>query len=118
MLHIGVGVSTKTLTVLKYNDAKLGFVAEIELKQTENLLELLNANNIGISQSCGGFASCTTCRIIVTKGADSLPRREDLEAERAKERNFSDEERLACQVEIPKAPATDIEIIIANPSED
>lgn len=118
MLHIGVGVSTKTLTVLKYNDAKLDVVAEIELKQTENLLELLNANKISISQSCGGFASCTTCRIIVTKGADSLPARDDLEAARAKERNFSNEERLACQVEIPEALATDLEIIIANPSED
>lgn len=118
MLHIGVGVSTKTLTVLKYNDAKLGVVAEIELRQTENLLELLNANKIGISQSCGGFASCTTCRIIVTKGVDSLPARDDLEAELAKERNFSNEERLACQIEIPESPITDIEIIIANSSED
>lgn len=118
MLHIGVGVSTKTLTVLKYNDAKLGSVAEIELKQTENLLDLLNANKIGISQSCGGFASCTTCRIIVTKGLETLKSREELETERATERNFADNERLACQVEIPEAPATDIEIIIANPSED
>ncbi|MES2802338.1 MAG: 2Fe-2S iron-sulfur cluster-binding protein [Bdellovibrionota bacterium] len=118
MLHIGVGVSTKTLTVLKYNDAKLSVIAEIELKQTENILELLNANKIGISQSCGGFATCTTCRIIVTKGAEYLPAREELEEERAQERNFAPEERLACQVEISVATATDIEIIITDSNED
>ncbi|AZZ38393.1 hypothetical protein CIK05_15610 [Bdellovibrio sp. qaytius] len=84
------------------------------MKQTQNLLEFLNAHNVGISQSCGGFATCTTCRIIVTKGADSLPPRQELEAERALERNFSANERLACQVEIPSDAATDIEIILAN----
>lgn len=118
MLHIGVGVSTKTLTVLKYNDAKLGFVAEIELKQTENLLDLLNANKISISQSCGGFASCTTCRIIVTKGLETLKPREELEAERAKERSFADNERLACQLEIPIEGNEPLEIIITNSNED
>lgn len=113
-----VGLSTKTLTVLKYNDAKLEFVSEIQLKQTGNLLDLLNAHKIGISQSCGGFASCTTCRIFVTKGLAYLKPREELEAERAQERGFSDQERLACQVELPVDAPTDFEIIIANPSGD
>ena len=111
-------VATKRLSIFRYNDAKLFSVAEIEIKQTENLLELLNAHNIGISQSCGGFATCTTCRIIVTKGADCLPLRNEIEAERALERNFSQNERLACQVDIPAKPASDIEIIIANSIED
>ncbi len=118
MLHIGMAVATKTLSVLKYNDAKLISVAEIEIKQTQNLLDFLNAHNIGISQSCGGFATCTTCRIIVTKGAQCLPPRQDLETERAVERNFSENERLACQVELPADPQSDIEIIIANSIED
>lgn len=113
-----VGLSTKTLTVLKYNDAKLIFVSEIKFKQTVNLLNLLNAHKIGISQSCGGFASCTTCRIFVTKGLAFLKPREELEAERALERNFSEQERLACQVELPADADTDFEIIIANPTED
>lgn len=113
-----VGLSTKTLTVLKYNDAKLEFVSEIKFKQTENLLDLLNAHKIGISQSCGGFASCTTCRIFVTKGLQYIKPREELEAERAQERNFTPQERLACQIELPVEAATDFEIIIANPIED
>lgn len=113
-----MGLSTKTLTVLKYNDAKLEFVSEIKFKQTQNLLELLNAHKISISQSCGGFASCTTCRIFVTKGLEYLNPREGEEADRALERNFTDKERLACQVELPVDVATDFEIIIANPSGD
>lgn len=114
-------VATKTLSVLKFDSesssAKLKGVAEVEIKQAGNLLDFLNAHNIGISQSCGGFATCTTCRIIVTKGAMGLSLRNELEAERALERNFSDSERLACQVEI-LATDTDIEIIVANPIED
>lgn len=113
-----VDVPTKTLTVLKYNDAKLECVAEIDIKQTQNLLELLNAHNISISQSCGGFASCTTCRIFVTKGNETLKPCEDLEAERAIERNFAANERLACQVEIPAEGDVSLEIIIANSNED
>ncbi len=115
-------VATKTLSVLKYDaqssSAKLISVAEIEIKHTQNLLEILNAHNIGISQSCGGHATCTTCRIIVTKGAESLPPREEIEAERALERKFSANERLACQLEISTESKTDIEIIIANSIED
>lgn len=113
-----VGLSTKTLTVLKYNDAKLEFVSEIKFKQTQNLLELLNAHKIGISQSCGGFASCTTCRIFVTKGLECIAPREELESERAQERNFTAQERLACQIELPIEAASNFEIIIANPTED
>jgi ferredoxin len=113
-----VGHSTKTLTVLKYNDAKLDFVSEIKYNETQNLLDLLNAHKVGISQSCGGFASCTTCRIFVTNGLEYIKPREELEAERANERDFSLQERLACQIELPIDVDTDFEIIIANPSED
>lgn len=113
-----VDLSTKTLTVLKYNDAKLEFVSEIKFKQTENLLDLLNAHKISISQSCGGFASCTTCRIFVTKGLKFLNPREGVEADRARERNFTEQERLACQVELPVNVDGDFEIVIANPISD
>ena len=113
-----MGHSTKTLTVLKYNDAKLDFVSEIKYNETQNLLDLLNAHKVGISQSCGGFASCTTCRIFVTKGLEYIKPREELESERAIERGFSLQERLACQIELPIDVDTDFEIIIANPSED
>lgn len=113
-----MGHSTKTLTVLKYNDAKLELVSEINYSESKNLLELLNAHKVGISQSCGGFASCTTCRIFITKGIEYIKSREGLEAEQAHERNFAYTERLACQVELPAVGAPEFEIVVANPSED
>lgn len=113
-----MGHTTKTLTVFKYNDAKSEFVSEIKFKQTENLLDLLTAHKIGISHSCGGYATCTTCRIFVTKGLEYIKPREDLESERAIERGFTAQERLACQVELPIDVPTDFEIIIANPIGD
>lgn len=113
-----MGHTTKTLTVFKYNDAKSEFVSEIKFKQTENLLDLLTAHKIGISHSCGGYASCSTCRIFVTKGLEYIKPREELEYDRAVERGFTAQERLACQIELPMDVPTDFEIIIANSIED
>lgn len=111
-----MSLSTKTLKVFKDNNSHLEFVSEVELFESYNLLELLNAHNIGINQSCGGHASCTTCRVLVNKGAEFLASRNEQEEERASERSFMHHERLACQVELP-AGVTDFEIVIANPIE-
>ncbi len=88
-----VADSTKTLTIL-------GNIRALSFKGSVNVLEFLNANKVSIDQSCGGNGICTTCRIFVRKGLDSLAPRTDLENERATERNFTADERLACQTEI------------------
>ena len=85
--------STKTLTIL-------GIIQPLFFKERINLLEYLNANKVGIGQSCGGNGTCTTCRVFILKGAENLNVRTELEVERATERNFSDHERLACQTEV------------------
>ncbi len=82
--------STKTLTIF-------GNLISLKFIGPTNVLEILNANNIGIDQSCGGFGICTTCRIFVREGTNSFSERTDLELERAEERGFSSNERLACQ---------------------
>lgn len=86
--------STKRLTVWKQN---FEHPRIIEFSAERNLLELINANKVSISQSCGGFGTCTTCRIIIKKNHSAFNERSDLESERADERNFSDRERLSCQ---------------------
>lgn len=63
----------------------------------ENILESALKAGIDISHSCGGMGTCGTCRIIIREGLDLLPRRNELEQEMASDRNFSPEERLACQ---------------------
>lgn len=109
-----MNASTKTLTVLKYNFGQFEIVHELNLKVNCTVLDLLNAHKIGISQSCGGSGSCTTCRINVIKGSEYLAPRTEIENERALERNYSPQERLACQTEL-NCTAGNIEIVIVNP---
>ncbi|MFZ3230174.1 MAG: 2Fe-2S iron-sulfur cluster-binding protein [Pseudobdellovibrio sp.] len=82
--------STKTLTIIGQNRT-------IFFKANECLLEILNANKISINQSCGANGSCTTCRVIIHSKSDFLSARTEIETERALERNFASNERLACQ---------------------
>ncbi len=86
----------------------------IQFLDKQNLLELLNANKVGISQSCGGFGTCTTCRIFVQKNLTAFEKRSEIESERAAERNFSEDERLACQCKI--SDSAEIKIICVDPS--
>ncbi len=67
----------------------------IQLSEKKSLLDGLRANKIPVPFSCGGEGICTTCRIIIINGA--LTPRTDLEQERAKERDYSEKERLSCQ---------------------
>jgi ferredoxin len=89
--------STKTLNVWKQTLAE-SYI--IEFKGEKNLLDLLRANKISISESCGGFGTCTTCRVIIQRNEAAFLQRTELEVERATERNFSDLERLSCQCQI------------------
>ncbi len=86
-------VSTKTLQIL-------GKSSDIKFKAGENLLEVLNANNISIDQSCDGHGTCTTCRVRIVSGIEFLSERTDIEKERAEERLFSSHERLSCQTQL------------------
>jgi ferredoxin len=85
--------STKTLKIYK------NFV-EVQFLPPVRMLDLLNATNVSINQSCGGFGTCTTCRFIVRNGLASFTPRTETERERAEERGFAENERLACQTEI------------------
>ena len=88
-----MSVSRKTLHIV-------GETNSIAFRTNENLLDILNANKISINQACGANGSCTTCRIIVLEGLENLTTRTEIELERANERQFSDNERLACQVNL------------------
>ena len=101
-------VSTKTLSIFEDNAADSLPVKTVIFKGTKNLLELLNEHKISINQSCGGFGSCTTCRVLIRSDLQHLQLRNEIEQERAGERRFCANERLACQLDIHDS----IEIII------
>lgn len=100
-------VSRKTLQIKGISD-------QISFKPNSYLLDILNANKVSISQSCGGFGSCTTCRVFILKGLDSCSTRSEIETERAEERTFADNERLACQTRV----YDDLEIEITSAEQD
>lgn len=101
-------VSTKTLSVFKDNSNEREFLTNVSFRGAHILLDLLNEHKISINQSCGGHGSCTTCRVIIQDQQVKLAARTEIEVERAEERRFKNNERLACQLEIDE----DLEIII------
>lgn len=74
-----------------------------------NLLKLLIKNKIPINYSCDGNATCGTCKVNVLHTAQSLPPRHHLEKEIAKDRDFKDNERLACQLQATDGLKIEIE---------
>jgi len=94
--------STKTLQIK-------GFFSPLNFSVGDNLLDTLNAGKISIPQSCEGHGTCTTCRVFILKGLESCSPRTAIESERAFERNFSANERLACQTYL--TGSVDIEIV-------
>ncbi len=85
-----MSVSTKTLHIV-------GETKAIAFKVNDNLLQVLNAAKVSINQACGANGSCTSCRVIVIGDKNCLTPRTEIESERAAERQFEDNERLACQ---------------------
>lgn len=90
-------VSTKTVTIQKENSDE---VLKVNFNHKTNLLELLNANNISISQSCDGNGICTTCRVYILEGKENVLPKSDIEVEHSNDRGFAPNERLCCQTEI------------------
>ncbi|MGE3974074.1 MAG: 2Fe-2S iron-sulfur cluster-binding protein [Bdellovibrionales bacterium] len=82
----------------------------IEFRDGESVLELAIAHKVRLAHSCGGMGSCGTCRVFVRSDLNKLSPRTDIEVEMSKDRQFVENERLACQtkafdgliVEVPK----------------
>ena len=71
------------------------------------MLETLRENGIPHASVCGGRARCTTCRILVTKGLDSLPEPSGSEAKALARIGATPGMRLACQI----CPTADISVM-------
>jgi adenylate cyclase len=71
------------------------------------VLETLRGNNIPHASVCGGRARCTTCRILVTKGLDRLPKPSGPEARALARIGATPGMRLACQI----CPTADITVM-------
>jgi adenylate cyclase len=63
-----------------------------------SILETLRDHGIPHASVCGGRARCTTCRVQISSGAESVPPPGDLEAKALARIGASNGLRLACQV--------------------
>ena len=63
-----------------------------------SLLDILLGNDIDINHSCGGVCACSTCHVIIRKGAESCPAATDDELDELDQApNLTPQSRLACQ---------------------
>ncbi|MBS7698253.1 MULTISPECIES: adenylate/guanylate cyclase domain-containing protein [unclassified Chelatococcus] len=62
------------------------------------LLEISRANGIPHAAACGGRGRCSTCRVLITEGFDSLPPPQVGEAAALERINAPTGVRLACQI--------------------
>jgi adenylate cyclase len=79
------------------------------------VLETLRQNGIPHASACGGRARCTTCRILVTRGLDSLPAPSRLESGALARIGATPGMRLACQIR-PTADLSVMPLVTANGS--
>lgn len=80
-------------------------------KVGESILNIALDNNISLDHACGGFCACSTCHIVVKKGAELLTEMEDNEADQLDEAaGLTLTSRLSCQATIVKAGEIIVEI--------
>lgn len=69
-------------------------------REEQTVLDIALENKIRIATSCGGMGTCGTCRVEVLEAPSDFGERNEIECEMAKERGFSERERLACQLNV------------------
>ncbi len=77
---------------------------QVELSEDESLLEASLAAGIPHYHACGGNARCSTCRVLVTEGADRLTPPNQCEKALGEKMKFPPNVRLACQTHVTGGP--------------
>ncbi len=91
---------------------KVTFIGKKEVRADigESLLDIAMSNGIPIYHTCGGNASCSTCRVVVHKGAGRLSGIEDAEAEVMDAFDLKPPCRLSCQARLLGGGDVEVEI--------
>lgn len=84
----------RTLVTIEIN----GQAKEIAIIKGMSLLEILQKSKVAINSSCGGQASCGTCKVKVLKSGNEVSSMSKLEKEFFEFRDNTNLNRLACQI--------------------
>lgn len=74
----------------------------VEVDKWTSILDAALDHNVPIYHTCGGNASCSTCRVLVLKGGDHLSGIESAEAQVLDAFDLKSPHRLGCQAQILK----------------
>ncbi|HMY47384.1 MAG TPA: 2Fe-2S iron-sulfur cluster-binding protein, partial [Leptospiraceae bacterium] len=77
---------------------KITYTNDCTVEETDSSLSLLQISlkhEIPHTHVCGGNARCSTCRILVLKGAENLEPRNEAETALALRKGFTDDIRVA-----------------------
>ncbi len=74
----------------------------IEAERWTSVLDAAMEHNVPVYHTCGGNASCSTCRVLVLKGAENLSEIESAEAQVLDAFDLKPPYRLGCQAQILK----------------
>ena len=112
LLVITIILAVADRVLVTYGECKITIHQENKKKELivdggNTLLSYLSANNIKISSSCGGKASCGYCKIRVLKGGGPILPTEEIFMSREEKLNNM---RLACQVKVRE----DVDIYIPD----
>lgn len=107
---------TVRLTFLPENrtvEFDLGSLAYQDHGKPASILDVALNFGIDLDHACGGHCACTTCHVVVKKGAELLSEMDDAEADKLDEAaDLQLSSRLGCQCQITKGG----EIIVDIPS--
>ena len=96
--------------VVEVDPAKLPYSRE---GQKGSILEIALGNGIEIDHACGGVCACSTCHVIVRKGAESIPEAtEDEEDQLDNAPGLTPQSRLSCQ----SVPDGSTDLVVEIPS--
>lgn len=87
----------------------------VRVSKGVNLLEASNLNGIPHASVCGGRGRCSTCRVRIVEGEDSLPEASDAERKVLERVGAPPRVRLACQA-VPTADVSIMPLLPPNAS--
>jgi 2Fe-2S ferredoxin len=73
---------------------------KVEVARGTSILDAALDNGLSMYHTCGGNASCSTCRVLVVSGAENLSPVESAETQVLEAFDLKSPFRLGCQAEI------------------